>query len=395
MIGNVRDAPEGSPPRAPQPPDFGSGDLRRERLLTPHKRKVLRKRITLAETAFGASFVVLVALATLWIGAQGDNFDPADRDIDTDLLEQQSVDEALYVPPLKRWTDPAVQGLPGGQGGAAALPDLSPFPAGLLDGGWRLDGRVESYDESNVYEKINGAAEQYRAFGFRALHYVTLAKGSRFMNVEIYDQGEFRNVIGIFAAQRAPGREVKSRGEIYYYETPVGVIGGYRNLYFKVSGSDSDPAVIEKAATLIDALPQMETSESMPPRAFAVLTATLAVPFDGLEYQKQNVFHYDFLGDFWFGAVEGGGDARYFIHETPGPAEAAALFRRIDEEHRREYAPAEEAASRVVMQHRFLKTFFALEQRGAYLYGVDGAADLDAAAASLGRLDEALANEGA
>ncbi len=365
--------------------------MARERLLTPHKRKVLRKRITLAETLFGAGFVVLVALATVWVGAQGDNFDPADRDVDIDVLRDQSVAETLYTPPLKRWSDPAVVAA---QAGAPA-PDLGFFPSSILADGWALDGRVESYDESNVYEKIDGAAEQYRTFGFRVLHYVTLARDRRFLNVEIYDQGAFQNVLGVFAAQRAPGREVKRRGEIFYYETPVGIIGGYRNLYFKAAGSEADPAVVEKAVSLLDAIPRMETSSSRPPRAFEVLTAKLDVPFDGLEYQRENVFHYDFLGDFWFGAVGGGGDARYFIHEAAEPAEAAALFERLTEEHLREHAPVEEAGDRALMQHRFLKTYFALERRGAYLYGVDGAAERSAAAGALGRLEEALGVEGA
>jgi hypothetical protein len=140
----------------------------REKLLTHHKRKVLRKRITLAETLFGAGFIVFLALATAWIAAQGDNYDPADRDISFETLEQQSVDDVLYTPPLKRWVEP------GSARALSGLPDVTPFPAGILGGGWDLDGRVESYDESNVYEKIDGAAEQYRAFGFRALHYAAL-----------------------------------------------------------------------------------------------------------------------------------------------------------------------------------------------------------------------------
>lgn len=360
----------------------------RERLVTPHKRKVLRKKITFAETLFGGSFVILVVLGTLWIAAQGDNFNPADRDIDYALLQEQSVEEDLYTPPLKRWADPAATAAAG-----AALPQLGPFPSSILSGGWEIDGRVESFDESNVYEKINGAAEQYRAFGFRVLHYVTLAAGDLFLNVEVYDQGEFRNVLGLFAAQRAPGRQVKSRGEIYYYETPVGVIGGFRNLYFKIAGSASDPAVIDKARSLIDAISGMETSSSHPPRAYSVLTATLGVPFDGLEYQRENVFHYDFLGDVWFGAAREG--ARYFIHEAPGEDEAAALFSRLGEEQLQEHAASEEGDGRLLMQHKFLKTWFALERRGPYVFGIDGAGGPEAARGSLARLEEALDVEGA
>jgi len=358
------------------------------RILTPHKRKVLRKRFTRAETLFGAVFLLAVAAATGWILAQRDNFDPADRDISFETLREDSVDAHLYTPPLKRWVEP------GSETATAGLPDVGPFPAGILADGWSLDGRVESFDASNLYEKIDGAADQYLSFGFVRLDYASVAKAGEFVNMEVYDQGEFRNALGIFAAQRAPGRKVESDGEVYYYTTSAGLIGTYRNLYFKIAGSASSPAVLAKARQILAEVPGLPASPTAAPRPFLILTRKLGVPFDGLEYQKSDVFAYAFLSDVWFGAVGGEKDSRFFIHEADSPEKASGLYSQLEDEQKNEYATVEEGEDTVLLEHKFLKTFFAMRRSGSFLLGVDGASTSEAARNALGRLGKAVTLEG-
>lgn len=358
--------------------------MARERLFTPHRRRVLRKRISLAETLFGVGFMLLLALASLWVGTQGDAFDPSDRDLSLEAIRDEGSGLSLYAPPLKRWSETAA--------GAATEEriDLGIFPARLLDPDWRLDGRVETYDPSNLYEKINGAAEQYIGFGFRRLHYVTVAREPHLLTVEIYDQGQFRNVLGIFSAQRGPGRRVKTLGEVFYYDTPVGLIGGYRNLYFKIAGNSGHEAILAKASALLGLVRDLPAEASAPPLPFLVLTRDLGIPFDDLEYQRNDVFQYDFLSDFWFGGVQGEEEARYFIHEAPDAQTAAALFGRFREEQEYEYTLVEEGEDRVLLEHEFLKTYFVLRHRGTMIFGVDGASSRSAAMHLADRLGEAL-----
>jgi len=356
----------------------------REKLFTPHRRRVLRKRIPLAEALFGVGFMLFLALISLWVGAQGDAFDPSDRDLSHEAIRDENNGLSLYTPPLKRWSESAAGAT------AEGTIDLGIFPTRLLDPDWRLDGRVETYDPSTLYEKINGAAEQYIAFGFRRLHYVTVARESRLVTVEIYDQGQFRNVLGIFSAQRGPGRRVKTLGEIFYYDTPVGLIGGYRNLYIKIAGNSGDEEILAKASTLLDLVRDLPAEASPPPLPFLVLTRDLGVTFDDLEYQRSDVFQYDFLSDFWFGGAKGAEGARYFIHEAPDAPTAAALFTRFREEQEYEYTLVEEREDGVLLEHEFLKTFFALRRRGAMIFGVDGASSRTAAMSLADRLAEAL-----
>jgi hypothetical protein len=348
------------------------------------KRRVLRKRITLSEVLFGVAFCLLLAVSTIWVVAQKHNFDPADRDISFETLEKDSNEGELYVTPLKRWSEPG--SAPTAQAGV----DLGLFPRGLLDGGWELDGRVETYDADTLYEKINGAADLYIAFGFRRLHYVTLAQDSRFLNVELYDQGNFRNVIGLFSAQKDANREVLRRGEIFYYPTSVGVIGGYRNFYFKIAGSSTDDATLDKAASLIELIEDLPAGAGELPRPFRVLTEGLGIPSERLEYQLKDVFQYDFLTDFWFSRVADQGETRYFIHESDDAGTASALYAKLAEEQKVEYSVIEEEGDSLLLQHRFLNTFFAMRLDGGAILGIDGAPSAETARNLLDDLQKAF-----
>jgi len=361
---------------------------RTDRLFNRQARKVLRRKIGLAETVFGASFLIVIVLSTWWVLAQKDNFDPADRDISYETLEKDSTGEVLYEAPLKLWVEPGRAGTP-----AAAAPDTGIFPAAIVGEGWSLKGRVQDFDPSNVYEKINGAAEQYIAFGFRALHWATLTDGTRSIAIELYDQGTFANVLGIFAAQGGNQRDVKTKGDMFYYRTSVGVIGGYGPYYFKIAGDEANETVVAQAARLLETMDDLPAQEKSAPLAYHVMTQGLGLALGDVSYERENVFQYDFLSDFWFGKAKGQADARYFLNEQADEAKAAQVYERFRDEQAHDHAVLDQGEDRVVMRHNFLKTIFALQRDGAILLGVDGAATREAAEGSLKRLREAVHHE--
>jgi hypothetical protein len=353
-----------------------------ERVFRTLKPKLMRKRIPPVETAFGAGFLVLLVLVALWVLSRRDAFDPTERDISFETLQAASVEDTLYRRPLQRWVES------GTAGGAVASPELGVFPDGLLAGGWELDGRVENYDPDNVYEKINGAAEQYLAFGFRALHYATLAREGSFLTVELYDQGEFRNALGIFAAQRDTSRRIREEGDVYYYPTAVGAVGGYANYYFKIAGDRASEAVTEKARQIVAMVSQLPAVGAAAPAPYAILTDDLGFDLGAIAYQRADVFQYDFLGDFWFADVGEGSDARYFIHEASDAEEARALFARLVEEQMYDYAVLERDDDGALLEHEYLKTVFAVRRRGRVIFGVEGAESRERALALIRPLDE-------
>jgi len=238
----------------------------REKLFNPLKRKLLRKGISTGETVFGAAFIFMLVLVAALVLAQGNDYDPADRDISPEQLQGGAAAKPLYKSPMKHWSEP------GGAGGGERPPDLGLLPPAILDGGWRLDGRVESYDPFNLYEKINGAAELYLAYGFERLEYLTIAKGDHAITVELYDQGRFHNSLGLFAGQRRPEQAVRELGAISYYPTPVGAIGRYGEYYFKIAGNGEAEAVLEKAEELLASMAELPAYSFTAPAPYALLT---------------------------------------------------------------------------------------------------------------------------
>jgi hypothetical protein len=356
----------------------------RDRVLNPIRRRIFRSRITRTENVVAAALVVVIVLAGAWVLAQHDNFDPADRDISIEALRQGSIAQLPYEAPFKSWREP------GAEGPAPAL-DLGPFPATLLAGGWQVDGRVETYDPSNLYEKINGQAEQYLSFGFRELDYVTLEKEGRYLTLEMYDQAEFKNALGVFASQRDPDRDVERRGAAHYYPTSVGAIGLTGPRFFKITGSEAHDSIGSKSDQLLGMLGEMPGDTAGSDAAFSILADRLDLPFERISFVKQNALQYDFLGETWFGALgEGPDDAQVFLHRVPEGSSAAELFARLVEEQSFEFTPVESTGDRAMMRHEFLGTFFAAAHRGDWLYGVDGAPDAAAAGQMLQRLGEEL-----
>ncbi len=354
-----------------------------QRVFNPIPRRLVRRRITRAEVLSG-SLVLLVLLAIGgWIRSRAEAYDPADRDIAFETLQRSSVVDTLYRRPLQYWREPGTE--------SAAVPDLGPFPQDLLAGGWQLDGRVETYTPENLYVKINGAAEQFLAFDFEALTYLTLVRGPIFLTIELYDQARPANALGLFARLRNPEARVLSSGGVHYTPTSVGALGMRGAIFFRIVGSAQRPEVEQKTRQIIGLLAEMARPTAAVDEV-ELFTEGLGLPFESVAYQKENVFQYDFLEDFWFASgldsPGAGPDARVFFHRAASPARARDLYRRLLDEQLVEYEQVEARQAGVLLRHRYLGTYFALARDGARLYGAEHVADPAAARALLKRMKE-------
>ncbi len=74
--------------------------------------------------------------------------------------------------------------------------------------GWQKQDTVAVYDASNLWERINGAADLFLNYGFQELSAVDLRKGSVGLALEIYDMGTPLNAFGIYNTE-APGSKTK------------------------------------------------------------------------------------------------------------------------------------------------------------------------------------------
>jgi len=378
---------------------MASKKKKKEKVFNDRERKIFRKRIPVAEIGFSAFFIGFTALMGIWFAAQRDNFDPSERDISMEVLIEQSVEDNLYKPPLKRWVDPAVaRSTPGMVG-----PDLGIFPDAAVAGGWQVSGRVEGFDWDTLYEKIDGQEDQYKQYGFEYLHYVSLEKPGEdlTLNIELYDMGAFPNALGVFSAQRSEGRQVERQEKAYYYVTEVGAAGIVDKFYFKMTGNADSEVIRDHALRIVQEFATgigdaEEGGAQVASRAFEVLVDGLAVDIQNIQYVKEDAFQYAFAKEFWFArSSEAGDNAQFFVHEAGDADEAKNLFDKFLEEQQFEYTAVEQDDSSAVMKHDFLDTFFSIEHDGPFVYGIEGAADEPGARNALSSLKSVISKTAA
>ncbi|MBI1318788.1 MAG: hypothetical protein GC168_07540 [Candidatus Hydrogenedens sp.] len=362
---------------------------KKDRIFTDRERKLFRKRIPSTESIFGAGFLAFVIGMGSWFFAQKNNFDPSERDISNELMVADSVEDKLFRMPLERWTEP-------GQGGVvSAAADTGYFPEAILEHGWQPSTRPQEFVADNLYEKINGAAPQYIDFGFQKLYYIGLVQPATNaeISIEMYDMGEFQNALGIFAAQRDASRDVINRGHAYFYETSLGAIGIAGTYYFKIAGAEPGPEIEKKTQYLIDALCGLKQAQIGTPTAFQAFAGTMGIPFQNIQYQRTDVFQYDFAKDFWFAAPADGDGMRYYVHETPDESAAGDLYNKLLENHLMDYEQTAEREGGVVLKHKYLDEYLVLEKRGSMIYGLDGAPSIDSVDGSLSKLETVIFHE--
>lgn len=362
----------------------------KERVFNNRKRKVFRKRIPAREVVSGLLLILILVAAGVWFATRKHVYDATERDISTTILASSSVEDRLYQTPLQRWVDPErAAAAPG----APATADLGVFPATILEGGWQPSSRLQEFNPDTLYEKINGAAEQYLQFGFQKLHYIAVAKSDsgQDLSIELYDMGQFQNALGIFAAQRGAGQATQKAGPASYYSTEAGAVALFGRYYLKLAGNESSPFVQEKATQLVGEIATLAQSGQDTPKAYLMFSELLGFPFDSISYERTDVFQYSFAKDFWFGTLPEAPDSRYYVHESASEEEAGTLYRQLLENHQFDYTVVEEREYDVVLKHNFLNTYLTLSRRGTLILGVDNAADQTAAnhgmSALLGVLD--------
>lgn len=363
----------------------------KEKVFTKKKRRVYRNVIPRSEVIFGGCFVAFLIVAGMWVLSTHDNFDPGERDISIEVMEQSAVEDTLYRAPLERWVDPTEVRADTGE---APVVRLGIFPQSLLEGGWTPSTRVQEFDESNLFEKINGAAPQYFQYGFERMHFVGMSKADSDIeiNIELYDMGRLPNAMGIFAAQRDDSQSLVKAGDLtYYYLTSAGALGLIDRFYFKITGNSSSQEILDKSVQLVESLTDLSSSGGSTPKLFQVFHNRLDIPFERIRYATKDAFQYAFAQDFWFARPESESeDMNLYAHEARSAEEATSLFDKLLENHLYDFTLVEQSDTAAVLKHNFLETLLSLSWSGNFIYGVDGAPNESVLRQSAASLGEAL-----
>ena len=339
------------------------------RIFNPRSHRLLRKNIPVAENLITLLLLCVLAAIVVWVALQKTHYNPADRDIAVELLRDPQSPK-LYSIPLKPWTEP---GMPT----AAQTQSLGPFPQSILDLEWQPASRLKEFNSTNLFEKINGEAEKFIRQGFKSLYYMVLKSnddGSE-IAMELYDQGDIRGSMGIFAEHLSADRDIEQNNQVVFFKTAAGVIGRKGKFFFRVAADSTSDRIRQKSSQLIEAFAQLGGNETGTPEEFRILTVGLAISPELITYQSKNVFQYDFVKDFWFGRLRQGDSARVFIHRAQSFEDAKQLFQQILAEQSYEYDIVEQSDQRALLWHEYLQNYFVIAHQGQFIFGVENVSD--------------------
>ncbi|HEX7501833.1 MAG TPA: DUF6599 family protein [Acidobacteriota bacterium] len=273
---------------------------------------------------------------------------------------------------------------------AVALPVAASAPAANLAAlfpeldGWTRDGVVEAFQPENLYEHIDGAAENFLAYGFQRLAVQNYAdKQRRALSAEIYYHGSPENAFGIYGSEKPLAGDYLQIGAQGYYEE--GVLNFISDAYYvKLNGFDLGAGGREIllglarriAAAIGGANLLPETLNAFPaPGRIANSERFIAPHFLGL----------DFLGAAFSADYERRGEKfKLFIMNVAGEEQARAMLRR--------YAALDKSAAAADVRPGIMTIqdpyngSVRLEWRGSRIWGaIGGAAAADETLAAVAR----------
>ena len=131
--------------------------------------------------------------------------------------------------------------------------------------GWSLDSNVKMYNPANLYEYINGAAEQYIEFGFQSLQSGDLTQDGVTVTLDVYDMGSPLNALGMYRIERPADAEALKIGAEACVTPPYQALLLKNQYYVKISQFEGDitPAVGE--ALLMAISKRIPGKDAMPP----------------------------------------------------------------------------------------------------------------------------------
>lgn len=200
------------------------------------------------------------------------------------------------------------------------------LPAGMDSAGWKLDGEPLAYDAENLWEYIDGSADNFLSYDFRrviAQNYVS--EGGAGLKVEIYEHGSPLMAYGIYAQMRSPGLEYIDIGnEAFADEYSINFWKG--RYYVRVAVFKTDEALRSAADAFARAAAARIADGGLLPAEIAAFPEEGLVPND-TRYLTQGVlgrsqFPPSFMGTYKVGDE----DAKLYIAPLSDSAAARDTF---------------------------------------------------------------------
>ena len=256
---------------------------------------------------------------------------------------------------------------------------------------WEGPDHVRVFGPATLYEKIDGRAGLYLAFGFVKLTFGTYRRAGQpgvYVDCYVYDMGELENAFGIFKAEQSSDAEAVAIGrEGYGAEGSVFFWKG--TCYVQLLAAGSEDVYRDFVGALAQAAARTIADDGRKLWADALLPEKNRVR-GSLAFLKRDAFNLEFLGDVYTAEYEA--DTKrwtLFVHRAASEAAARALV----EEYAGYLGKYGEAADRQSdwALGRVGGRYDAVFSRGRYFGGANGCQDQSVAGAEAGALQEAVA----
>jgi hypothetical protein len=357
-----------------------------EPVFNTFRRKPLRPFYSLREFQIGILCVAILAVVLAWVVNRSAHSDPTMFGVPQNLLTDKGKAITVYKRPAEPWVEP------GKVSASTSAPRLDPFPDAVASTGWRVTAPPQMFDESNLYIKIDGREGFYKSYGFKKLHFLSLASTEQdglTIDIELFDLGKTENALGALAAEISkPDTEVNASKSGLSYSTRNGAFLSQGPYYARIIGSDDNELIRQKIATLLAAF-QASLPRAPMPWSYALLVERLHLNPAKIQYDAENAFSFGFATQVYSAALPGS-DAELFIARRDSEAEASALVAKFAEGFGAFGKALSSEAGTTIVQNEYTSAIDAVRSHGAYVIGVREAKSSQEAAQWLDRLANEL-----
>jgi hypothetical protein len=167
------------------------------------------------------------------------------------------------------------------------------------------------YLPENLWDFINGAADNYLALGFEELHVAEYRKGRDVIKLEIYRHRNHTMAFGIYASERSPSFNFTNLGAQGYIED--GSINYFKgNYYVKIRTFSEKPKILSAAQSLAYRVADLLQGETSMPSMLAEFPSEGKKPNEET-FINESVLGHEFLNSA-FKAPYGVGSDNFSIY---------------------------------------------------------------------------------
>jgi len=138
--------------------------------------------------------------------------------------------------------------------------------------GFKIKSDYPVYLPDNLWDFINGAADNYLANGFVDLHVAEYKKGKAVIKAEIYRHSSNTLAFGIYSSERSPSFRFTNLGsQGYYADGSINFFKG--NYYVKIRTYSKKENVLQAEETLANRIAGMLSGEATMPEMLTLFPA--------------------------------------------------------------------------------------------------------------------------